>query len=65
LSRSLKSNIGMVIRLIDFMHQRRTLLCSHRASSMASGTIGCKLGLARLNLRRRDTSGRLGSLWIC
>lgn len=59
----LESRIPVVIGFVDLMDQRRTLRSAGPLFSVADGTIGVELGLARLQVRgERRASGCGGRL---
>jgi len=63
-SRPLEGDIGVMIRFVNLMHQRRTLLRPHSSYAMTGGTVGCKLRLTDLNICRSRIGGRLARFWI-
>jgi hypothetical protein len=61
---ALECHIGMMIRFIDLMNQRRTLLGSDTPYAVTGGAIGREFGLADLQLRGRYPTGRLRRVLI-
>jgi hypothetical protein len=49
----LKGRIAMVIRLIDFMHERRALLRADAFWAVTGGTVGVEFGFTGLQLSRQ------------
>ncbi len=56
----LERGIAMVVRLVDLMHQRRSVVGSRRLVSVTSSTVGAEFRFTCLELGwRRPTSSRL------
>ena len=64
LCRPLERDIGVMIRFINLMHQRWTLLGPDTSDAVTGGAIGGEFRLAHLNIRRRRPTGWLRGILI-
>jgi len=54
----LEGGIAMMVRLVDLMHQRRSVVGSCRLASVAGSAVGVEFRFTRLELGRRRTASR-------